>query len=173
MAATFDLATLVGHLEPLKHRAESIIFDVDSAGVTTSVKEAIEDLQFDIVTTEHPSLLEAISDIGVVTGQFVYLNGGTGELTAALADDISTSDVIGVAIDVDSAGTPAIIKATGGFSGYFGLTPGSVYYLSETVPGGLQLAVPTTAGHVIKRVGVAADATTLMIDTTQRLIIRS
>jgi len=173
MPARLDVATLIGHLEPFKHTAESIIFSVDSSGNSISVKEAIEDLQTDAVTTEHPSLLEAMVDIGTVTGQFVYFDIGTGELTAALADDVSTSDVIGVVIEIDSVGTPAIIKATGGFPGYFGLTPGFSYYLSETVPGGLQITIPTTTGHVIKRVGVAINDTTLMIDTTQRLIIRS
>lgn len=172
MPATFDLATLVGHLEPLKHTAESIIYSVDSSGTTISVKEAIEDLQADFVMAEHPSLATAICDIGLVVGQFVYLDG-TGEFNAGLSDAIATSDVSGVIVDVDSAGSPCIVKATGGQSGYFGLTPGSVYYLSETVPGGLQATVPTTTGHIIKRVGTAIDSTTLMIDLTQRLIIRS
>jgi hypothetical protein len=172
MASTFDLATLIGHLEPLKHKASSIIFATDSSGNTISVEEAILDLQNMSVSVEHPSLAQSICDIGLIVGQFVYIDG-TGEFNAGLADDISTSDVVGVIVDVDSAGSPCIVKATGGLPAYFSLTPGAIYYLSETVPGGLQTTVPTTPGNVIKRVGTAINETTLMIDLTQRLIIRS
>ena len=173
MATQFDLATLEGHLEPVfKHRAEAIIFEIDSVGTETSVKEAIDDLAATLVITEFPSEADNTCELGLNIGQFVYIDG-TGILRAALADDISTAKVIGVVSDTDVSGTPCTIKATGSVDAYTGLTPGVRYFLSETVAGGIQSTVPTTSGHVIKMVGIALDSTTLFIDTTQPLTIRT
>ena len=41
------------------------------------------------------------------------------------------------------------------------LTPGMKYFLSDTTPGKVQLAVPTAAGHIIQSIGVAISATTI------------
>jgi hypothetical protein len=173
VAATFDLATLVGHLEPFKHLAESIIFDTDSTGDTTSVKEAILDLQAVFGATGFPSVAQTPCDLSLTIGQFVYVDA-LGILRPAKADDISTAKVIGVITGTDSSfGSPCDVKATGPVTAYVGLVPGDRYFLSQTVLGGIQSTVPTTSGHVIKFVGTALSSTTLFIDTSQPLTIRT
>lgn len=47
MTAKIDVATLLGHEQPILHLAESIIYEVDSSG-TISVKEIIDDLADDV-----------------------------------------------------------------------------------------------------------------------------
>ena len=172
MAVNKDLATLVGHLAPFSHLAEAIVFDTDSTGATTSVKEAILDLQAGIGATGFPAVAQTDCDLSLVIGQFVYVDA-LGILRPALADDIATGKVIGVVSGTDSSfGTPCDIKATGSVTAYVGLTPGERYFLSETAPGGIQTTVPTTSGHVIKFVGTALSTDTLFIDTSQPLTIR-
>ena len=66
MAVNKDLATLVGHLAPFSHLAEAIVFDTDSTGATTSVKEAILDLQAGIGATGFPSVAQTDCDLSLV-----------------------------------------------------------------------------------------------------------
>lgn len=172
MGTTLDLATLEGHkVEVLKHRASAIIYSEDSTG-DISVEEAITNVEADVTALEaavEPAIADNACDPSVNIGDFVYVDAAA-VLQPALADDISTSKVLGVIID---DGPPCVIKATGGYTGFTGLIPGDRYFLSETVPGGIQNTVPTTSGHVIKLVGTALSSTTLFIDTSQPLTIRT
>jgi hypothetical protein len=173
MAATFDLATLVGHLEPFRHLAESIIFDTDSTGATTSVKEVILDIQAGLGAASFPSVARTDCDVLLVIGQFVYVDS-LGILRAGLADDISTGKVIGVISGVDdSFGTPCDVKATGPVTAYAGLTKGARYFLSDSVPGGISISPPTGSGRIVKFVGTALSTDTLFINTAQPLTIRT
>lgn len=174
MPAFFDLATLVGHLEPFKHLASAIVYETDSTGSTTSVQEAIFNLEvINGMTNGFPSVAAVICELGLVVGQFVYIDA-FGVLQGGLADDISTSKVIGVVWDTDdSGGADCEIKATGPVIAYTGLVTGERYFLSETVPGGISSTVPTTPGHVIKFVGTALTSTSLFVDTSQPLTIRT
>lgn len=80
-------------------------------------------------------------------GEVLYYDGLTYAL--ANADDVLTSDVVGIVSEVIDANNFAL--ATGGMiSGLAGLAPGSVYFLSDTVAGALTLTEPTTVDHVSK-----------------------
>lgn len=173
MAATNDLATLVGHIEPFKHLASSIIYDTESSGDTISVKEVIDTLLLGLGADGFPSTATIECDLGLVIGQVVYIDS-FGVLQAALADDISTGRVIGVLWDQDdSFGTPCGIKAIGPVAAYTGLSVGTDYFLSDTVPGGLTSTPPTGTGHVVQKIGTAIDSDTLFVNVNTAPTIRS
>jgi len=168
MPVNKDLATLVGHLEPFSHLAEAIIFDTDSTGAPVSVKEVILSMiDGGVVVPGIPS------NPSIVPGSVVYLDS-FGVLQPALADDIATARVVGIVVeDTDSAGSSSGIKQVGPLSAYVGLVPGTRYFLSDTVPGGITDTPPDGTGHVVHSVGIAVDPTTLYINTNIQPTIRS
>ena len=173
MVATKDLATLTGHVTPFLHLAESIIFDTDSVGSTTSVKEVLLDIQAGLGASGFPSVARHDCNVSLTLGQFVYVDA-TGTFQAGLADDISTARLVGVVSGIDSSfGTPCDVKATGTVTAYTGLVPGQEYFLSETVAGCIQGTAATTSGHVMRSVGRALSSDTLFIDLSKPPVIRS
>lgn len=99
-------------------------------------------------------------DAGVAVGELVYVSGA---FTADEADNTSlaTGPAIGVVVAKPSAVT-ATIGYRGQISVFGGLVPGAIYYLGTA--GGLTTSAPATVGNVIQRIGVAADATTMILD---------
>jgi hypothetical protein len=171
MAIYKDLATLIGHLEPFNHFANSIIYDADES-FPSSVKDVIDSLIADIGTAGYPSIAGVPCGVGVFEGMPVYVDN-LGDLQPANSSSISTSHVIGVVFEeIDSFGN-CNIKTVGPVGGYVGLTIGQKYYLSTTVPGGLQSTPPTGSGEVVKLIGTAINSTTLFVNTTQPLVVRS
>jgi Repeat of unknown function (DUF5907) len=84
---------------------------------------------------------------GFSIGEVLYYDGLV--YARANADDVLTSDVVGIVSEVIDADNFSL--ATGGMiSGIAGLSPGSVYFLSDTVAGALTLTEPTTVDHVSK-----------------------
>jgi len=51
-----------------------------------------------------------------------------------------------------------------------GATPGNVF-LSASVPGGFTSTAPSTAGHVVQRLGVATSATTVNFEPSQPIVL--
>lgn len=173
MAVTYDLATLVGHLEPFRHVASAIIYETESSGDTISVQEIIDTLLLGLGADGFPSTATIECDLGLVVGQVVYIDS-FGVLQAALADDISTGRVIGVMWDQDdSFGTPCGIKAVGPVAAYAGLTVGTEYFLSDSVAGGLTSTPPTGTGHVVQKIGTAIESDTLFVNVNTAPTIRS
>jgi hypothetical protein len=93
---------------------------------------------------------------GFTVGQAVYLNGSTYAL--ARADLASTAEAIGV---VSNVITSNIFEVTelGYISGLSSLTPGEVYFLSDSVAGGITVNEPTNVGSVSKPMLIADSAT--------------
>ena len=58
----------------------------------------------------------------------------------------------------------------GEISGFVGLTPGAVYYLSDSVPGGVTNTPVTAAGRILQRIGVATSATTIDYEANPPII---
>lgn len=54
-----------------------------------------------------------------------------------------------------------------------GLTAGLDYFLSGTTPGAITSTAPTTAGHVVQRVGFALSATELSFEASTQPITRA
>lgn len=93
---------------------------------------------------------------GFSVGQVVYLNGTT--YTLANAATIGTAEVVGMVTSVPSANTFYLL--IGGYCETLsGLTPGTVYFLSNVTPGALTATEPTTVGHISKPLVIADTST--------------
>ena len=72
----------------------------------------------------------------------------------------------------DTVVAPANVNVyfEGEISGFVGLTPGAVYYLSDSVPGGVTNTPVTAAGRILQRIGVATSATTIDFEANPPII---
>jgi hypothetical protein len=106
-------------------------------------------------------------------GQLVYFNGTNDTVDLAKADNITTSRVIGAVYDssIATTATGNIIITGLAPAALSGATAGTVYYLSDATAGLATTTAPSTAGHSVIKVGIAADATKLFlqIDPITRL----
>ena len=102
---------------------------------------------------------------GVAVTQIVYLTGAPGPAVAvALAVHPGGAyPAIGF-IGSKSAPTVCLVQTDGELTGFVGLVPGAVYYLSPTVVGAITNIPPVAGGQVVQKVGQAKDATTLLIN---------
>lgn len=103
-----------------------------------------------------PSEIITQASHGFSVGNVLYLNGTTYAL--AQANSTVTSEVIGVVSQVVNTNT-FVLTTVGRISGLSGLTPGSVYWLSDTTAGLATTTIPTTIGNITKPVWIA-DTTT-------------
>lgn len=167
MAVVTDLATLVGHLELFRHDAKAIFYDEDSSG-DRSVFDVINNI---IITMPDSEVLAdgLTCDTGVTIGSVVYMDASL--LKPGDATDISTARVIGVVVKEDSVFCG--IRQVGPVTAYTGLVPGNKYFLSTSVPGGLQATPPTGSGEVVHSIGIAVSSETLYINTNIQPTIRS
>jgi len=95
----------------------------------------------------------------------VYISGGD-TVSLANSTNISTSYAIGLALDVAASAGVNIRVALSGHvikNVLVGATAGTVYYLDPANPGKLTTVVPTTAGEYIVKVGIAKNATDLIL----------
>ena len=122
--------------------------------------------------------IDAIFDSNTVPGQVVYVSGD-GTVDLAQADAVGTSTAIGIALTTTSATEQGQYRAEGqvevsnwtAITGTALLTPGSIYFLSTTVAGGLTTTAPSTAGETIVRVGRALTTTRLDIEIAQPVLL--
>ena len=136
----------------------------------------IEQLQagdtVDIVASSNQLFSATNQNGGAITiGQAVYIAAGD-TVDLALADAQATSGVIGLVSDasIDSTAigtilTDGILTSTDWTEvvGAATLTPGSVYFLSDTAAGELTTTVPTAPGSFVTRVGTAVNTSTLEV----------
>lgn len=93
---------------------------------------------------------------GFIVGQVVFYNGTEYEI--GIATTSADAEIIGIVITVPDA-NHFDLATSGYISGLSGLTPGGVYYLSDTVAGALTLTEPTTVGYISKPLLIAVSAT--------------
>ena len=149
----------------------TIVVGTNTSNISTNTSN-ISDLM-DQITVE----LTNSDSVTITIGTPVYSSSG---FKRAKADSSSTTKVIGLAFeDTSAAGsgriqTVGIITATTGEwdivtgdSG--GLTPNTLYYLSETTAGKLKLIAPTT-GYV-SPVGIAVSSTQLRIEILNTILL--
>lgn len=104
------------------------------------------------------SYLQTASVDGTVSnGSVVTFSGGV--FTAAKADTQAHAQAIGIAANV-SGGTADIIVRNGQFAGYVGLTPGSIYYLSQSTAGAITATKPSSG--IVVQIGIALSSTQLL-----------
>ena len=72
----------------------------------------------------------------------------------------------------DTVVAPANVNVyfEGEISGFVGLTPGTVYFLSDTTPGGVTDTPVTASGRILQRIGVATSATTIDFEANPPII---
>lgn len=97
-------------------------------------------------------LLNVPCDASVYIGSLVRMDG-TGTSHNALADNIATSNVIGI-VESKPSSLFCNIRVTGLSDEILtGLDVTKIYFLSNTVPGGMQLTPPMPSGHVSLTIG--------------------
>lgn len=110
-------------------------------------------------------------DTEVLVGSPIYL-GANGHGFAAIADNATQCQVIGIALQHKTAGF-ATLYATEGkvtrydwtdIAGHANLTPGRTYYLSPSLNGQITDTAPTAQGQYVVKLGRAASATDLDIE---------
>jgi hypothetical protein len=125
------------------------------------------------VTTNWHNLVSSVTPVvqathGLSVGDIIYFDGA--DYLLALADTEITAEVVGVVSSV--LGPNSFEFTTSGLvSGYTGLTPGQVYFLSETTPGGLELAAPTVIGMIDMPIGIALSATELYVNIRRGAVV--
>ena len=102
-------------------------------------------------------------------GQVIYKTPGGYDL--ALANDIYTSEVIGVVQSANSSEFTYVIN--GYISGLTGIEDATCYYLSDTVPGQLTMDAPTVSGSVIRPVLIGTSTTTGVVVEFPSVVIGS
>lgn len=107
-----------------------------------------------------------------ITAFQVVRSDGAGTVTPAQATSQAGSDIVGIATAAASMGA-AVTYQTTGVVDYTpgGLTPGSIYYLSAAVAGGITATPPSSAGQYIVVVGKATAANKLVLQIGQGILI--
>lgn len=96
----------------------------------------------------------------ITAGNVVYISAAdTVKRSSATATPLAYS--LGVARATAASGGTVTIIQDGEAPVFSGLTPGSRYYLSATAAGGVDPTIPTGTGHVIVKIGMARNSTTM------------
>ena len=90
-------------------------------------------------------------------GDVIELNGGIYQ--KAIANNSSNGEVVGIVSSVENSNN-FTVALSGSMEGLSGLISGSVYFLSDEIPGLLTIQEPTIAGHVSKPLFIASSETT-------------
>jgi hypothetical protein len=107
---------------------------------------------------------------GLSVGDWVRLDG-SGDYILAQADSEANAEVVGMVIAVADVNTFTLQDHGYVDVGLSGLTPGAVYYLSDTAAGEITSTEPAAVGEVSKPVLVAESATTGWITSLRGFII--
>lgn len=104
-----------------------------------------------------------VASEALAAGAFVniYNNGGT--FTCRNADAASGKRAHGFVLAAVTNGGTATIYPDGLNTALSGLTAGD-YYLSDSAVGAAVATPPSTSGHMVQRLGVALNATTIDVD---------
>lgn len=114
---------------------------------------------------------------GFLIGQLLYVNG-PGTFARADATLPATANMIGIVVQIIDANnfvlqliglTPTIVPQVN--PAIAALVPGTVYYLSDAVPGSYTPIAPVTPGHVLKPVFIAFTVNTAFLFNWQGNVI--
>lgn len=105
-------------------------------------------------------------------GDVIYLNG-SGAALKADANAVAKIAIGFVLAGIASAGTGTAYFGSGVITGLSGLTPGALYFLSNTTPGGVALysSLTLTSGDVAQPLGHALSATELYFEPQPAIVI--
>ncbi|CAB5221440.1 hypothetical protein UFOVP244_165 [uncultured Caudovirales phage] len=105
-------------------------------------------------------------------GDTLYINNNI--YTKAIATSASAAEVVGVVsriVDSNLSTFTFEMTLSGEISGLTGITPGAVYFLSDTVPGALTKNEPSTIGNISIPVGVGASSTSIYVAPKRGLVV--
>ena len=141
-------------------------------GTTGEIEQLQPGDTVDVTTSSNQVFIAANNTGAALTiGQAVYISAAN-TVEAALADNVTTSGVVGLVADASIAdGANGYMLTDGTLAstdwtavvGATTLTAGSVYFLSDTAAGELTTTVPTAPGSFVTRVGTAINTTTLEV----------
>ena len=99
----------------------------------------------------------------------VWNDGGTVKVRKADATSISKK-ADGFVLSAYTTGQNALVYFENKNTGVSGLTLGSVYFLSDSVPGGVTTTPPTTTGYILQTLGKAVAADVLATEISEPII---
>lgn len=112
-------------------------------------------------------------------GDAVYIDSNSA-VQQAKADAAATSTAEGIVVAVSVPGNTAFVTndgitvvVFGPVGGFSSLTPGAVYYVSDTTAGAITATAPTGAGKWAKSIGYAESDTILFVSPGIRPAISS
>lgn len=99
-------------------------------------------------------------------GYLVTIFNVSGVTNAKLANAASgySGTAMGLTMAAADINTPVQVMLIGLFNFGSGVTPGTMYYLSDAVAGGIAAAAPSTAGHLVQPVGFGIDTESVFIN---------
>lgn len=122
----------------------------------------------------HPHTFGAGCDASLVVGEWVYISGpsvaGVYQVARVDISDYAKLPAVGVVAQKPTS-TTCFVQWGGEIRGLGTLDPRRIYFLQPDAMIGLN--APTTAGQFIQRVGVALDASVLLINPNLHLVRRS
>lgn len=104
--------------------------------------------------------INGVANGTLAQGQVVYKNTSK-KFALGNAAAAASSDIAGVALCSATANGQIRIQTKGRITGLTGLTVGTFYYLSDTVPGAICLAADLVSASQVVLVGFAVSATEL------------
>lgn len=141
---------------------------INSTDTIADAVDALNEYILSLNASASPSTIDITCDSGIVIGDLVYVNAsGVGQ--KAIATSSATARVVGFVVAKPASTTARV--STFGVANISGVSIGTKYYLSETVAGGLQSAIPTTSGYVMLYVGTGLSSSTVLFDTKSHLPI--
>lgn len=99
-----------------------------------------------------------------------WVNNNTVSVRKADASAGYGKKVDGFVLSAVTSGQNATVYKGGDNTALSGLTPGAVYYLSATSPGGITTTPPTASGHLWQPVGKALSASAISYQRTEPII---
>jgi len=131
--------------------------------------ELLTDLRTTITINDSPPTLvrDCVCDASVYPGAVVRNNNGI--CVNALATTEANSRALGIVISKSSS-TSCLVVLNGRTGDVFtGLNQDKDYYLSPTVPGGIQVVIPNGSGHFISLIGRSLSTKSLDVNIGLRM----
>lgn len=139
--------------------------------ILAKLKLSLLTVEVDVEGLEDAILPEVTAAANIAARDIVYVSAA-GTVNLARADNATTQRAFGIApAAIASAGTGAILTVGIVTSTGWGLTAGSIYYLSPTVAGGITTTAPSSAGQYIVPVGIALSTTQLMFHPKASILL--
>jgi hypothetical protein len=104
-------------------------------------------------------------------GDFINIYDNASTPTARKADASNGYEVNGFVIASSSSGQDCTVYFEGVNDHLSGLTGGLTYFLSATTAGEATTVVPTTAGHIVQKIGRAVATGAISLEFTQAITL--